>query len=97
MISPEDFKDIVRSWAEKIGVTVKELHMRKMTRKWASCSSKGRITFDPDILVLESDVQDSIIVHELLHIRYPDHGRMFKTMLKMYLKSKTMMDIPLKE
>ncbi|MHA1223499.1 MAG: YgjP-like metallopeptidase domain-containing protein, partial [Candidatus Heimdallarchaeaceae archaeon] len=50
-------------------------------------SSRGRLTFDPSILEKERDFQDRFIVHELLHIRYPNHGKMFKQMLETYLRN----------
>jgi len=60
-----------------------------MRRKWASCSStRGRITFDPELLQQEDPFQDEAIVHELLHLRYPSHNRLFKQMLLLYLKKR---------
>ena len=58
-----------------------------MRRKWASCSARGRITFDPELLQQEDPFQDEAIVHELLHLRYPSHNRLFKQML-LYLKKR---------
>jgi len=89
MIDVSQLKEEVWRWAEKIGVSPKEVHVRKMRRKWASCSSKGRLTFSYDLLAQPEDFRDYVIVHELLHLRYPNHGKMFKTLLKMYLKSQT--------
>jgi predicted metal-dependent hydrolase len=85
MISPASFKDEVRIWAATIGVEAREIHIRKMKRKWASCSSRGRLTFDPEILGLPRNDRDEKIVHELLHLKYPNHGRMFRVMLNAYL------------
>ena len=45
MISINDFKKEVLAWAEKVQVKPAEIHVRKMRRKWASCSNKGRLTF----------------------------------------------------
>jgi predicted metal-dependent hydrolase len=45
MITVQDFKKEVLSWAEEIGVKPKEIHVRTMKKKWASCSSKGRVSF----------------------------------------------------
>ncbi len=86
MASREEFTERVERWSTKIGVDYKEIHFRHMKRKWASCSTRGRLTFDPDILTRDMDFQDKSIVHELLHLRYPNHGKMFKQMLITYLK-----------
>ncbi|MEJ5339592.1 MAG: M48 family metallopeptidase, partial [Aquificaceae bacterium] len=63
------------------------VHFRKMKRKLASCSSRGRLTFDVSLLEEDREKVSYVIVHELLHLRYPDHGKLFKHMLKAYLKS----------
>jgi predicted metal-dependent hydrolase len=85
MISHEELRLEVEKWAEEIGVEFKEIQMRAMKRKWASCSSKGRLTFSEDLLKEPKEVRDKVIVHELLHLRYPNHGKMFNTMLSTYL------------
>ena len=84
MITPESFKNLVREWAETCGVTVQEIHLRKMRNKWASCSSRGRLTFDRAILRQPKNERQKIIVHELLHLKYPNHGKMFKALLAAY-------------
>lgn len=86
MITPEEFKADVRVWAEEIGVEPREIHIRKMTRKWASCSSKGRLTFDTSLLDETDEVRSRTILHELLHLKYPNHGRLFNILLNIYLK-----------
>lgn len=85
-MSREEFLRLVYLWAERIGVKerIKEVHIRPMKRKLASCSRRGRLTFDPS--VLEKDTKDEIIVHELLHLRYPHHGKRFKRLLQAYLQ-----------
>jgi predicted metal-dependent hydrolase len=79
------FKESVRRWAERIGVRPKEIHVRTMTTKWASCSTAGRVTFSMDVLRTERDWQEYVIVHELLHLQIPNHGRLFKAMLGAFL------------
>lgn len=85
---PEEFKSKVFGWAGIIKVKPKEIHFRKMKNKLASCSSKGRITFDKSVLECDEAKTDEIIVHELLHLRYPVHNKMFHVALKMYLNNK---------
>jgi predicted metal-dependent hydrolase len=83
-----DFKKEVHNWAEDIGVSPKEVHLRKMTRKWASCSSKGRLTFSYDLLDETYAKRANAIVHELLHLKYPNHGQMFNSLLIAHLSKK---------
>jgi|SRR5579875_1890460 len=83
---PKDlFKAEVRAWALRIGVEPKELHIRSMKRKWASCSSRGRLTFDVELLTESAAFRREVIVHELLHLKIPNHGALFRSLLKAYL------------
>ncbi|MEM3333730.1 MAG: M48 family metallopeptidase [Thermoplasmata archaeon] len=86
MISKNDFKNEVIFLAKEVGVEPKEIHIRKMKRKWASCSSKGRLTFDYALLEEPINERYRKILHELLHLKYPNHGKMFNMMLETYLR-----------
>ncbi len=81
----EVFKAEVSAWAKKIGVEVKQVHVRPMSKKWASCSSKGRLTFNTALLEEPAAFRREVIVHELLHLKVPNHGKVFKALLKAYL------------
>ena len=74
MMDVAEFKREVRRWADRVGVVPKEIHVRRMKRKWASCSSKGRLTFSYDLLEQPKDFRAYVIVHELLHLtEVPGH------------------------
>jgi hypothetical protein len=88
MITVPDFKKEVLHLAEEIVVSPKEIHVRSMSRKWASCSSRGRLTFAYALLNEPLDVRTKVIVHELLHMKYPNHGKMFKTLFISYVSKK---------
>jgi predicted metal-dependent hydrolase len=79
------FKAEVRAWARRIGVEPKEVHLRPLTRKWASCSSRGRLTFDEGLLRQPAAFRREVIVHELLHLKVPNHGSLFRSLLRAYL------------
>ena len=87
-MSVVDFKEEVMEWAKEVRVTPKEIHIRKMNRKWASCSKKGRLTFSLALLKEPKGVKARAIVHELLHMKYPNHGKMFNTLLNVHLRNK---------
>lgn len=84
-IEKNGFKDRVREWAEKLGIEVRSIAIRDMTTKWASCSSSGIMTFDVDLLDIPEDLQDYVIVHELLHFHVPNHGRLWKSLMRAHL------------
>jgi len=86
LVPVEIFKSEVRTWARRLGVTPKEIHIRPMKRKWASCSSTGRLTFSTDLLRQTAQFRAEVIVHELLHLKIPNHGPLFKALLKAYLQ-----------
>jgi predicted metal-dependent hydrolase len=79
------FKSEVATWAERIGVKPVLVTVRSMTRKWGSCSSEGRLTFDRDLLHQPARFRAEVIVHELLHIKYPNHGKAFRALARAYL------------
>ena len=56
-----------------------------MTRKWGSCSSWGIVTLAADLAERPPAFQDFVIAHELLHLRVPNHGRLFKALLSAHL------------
>ena len=85
MMTAEEFKQDVLTWAQHIGVEPKEIHIRQMTRKWGSCSTRGRLTFDKSLLVENEEKRLRVIIEELLHMKIPNHGKMFKSMLNAYL------------
>ncbi len=53
------------------------LALRRMTRRWGSCSSKGRILMNTHAVKLPQRLVDYILMHELCHVRVPNHGRAF--------------------
>ena len=75
----------VQSWAQRIGVEPKEVHVRPMKRKWASCSSNGRLTFNTELLHEPAAFRAEVVVHELLHLKVPNHGKLFRALLRAYL------------
>jgi predicted metal-dependent hydrolase len=82
------FKAEVARWAEQIGVRPKEVHLRSMKRKWASCSSNGRLTFDTGLLRQPVPFRSHVIVHELVHLKVPNHGRLFRSLVRAHLSSR---------
>ncbi len=82
----------VEAWAKRIGVHPREVRLRAMMRKWASCSTKGCVTFNNDLLRQPARFRAEAIVHELLHLKVPNHGKLFRALLRSYLSSTDRLD-----
>lgn len=80
-----DFKATVNTWASRVGVRPARVQIQHMTRKWASCSSNGTLSFNRELLEKERQFGEAVIVHELLHLRIPNHGKLFKSLFQAYL------------
>lgn len=71
----------VAHWTERLKVSPRQIRVQRMTRKWGSCSVTGTVTFARDLALREQGFQDFVIAHELLHLRVPNHSRMFKAFM----------------
>ena len=81
----EKFKSNIFKWAEKLDVEPKDIHLRFMKNKWASLSQNGRLTFNTKLFKMERELCDYVIVHELLHMKIPNHGKLFKSLMFVFL------------
>jgi predicted metal-dependent hydrolase len=80
-----DFKAYVHDYALKMNISVKSLSLRPMKNKWASCSTDGNLNFNKELLDMEKDLGEYVIVHELLHFNVPNHGKLWKSLMRAYL------------
>lgn len=81
----QELRDAVKSWAKKMGVQVPQIHVRPLKNKWGSISTKGRMTLNAQLLELPKELGEFVIVHELVHILSPNHGKVFKCFMDAYL------------
>ena len=79
------FKARVTAWARELRVKPRVIRLQRMRRKWASCSTAGWVSFSTRLLRQPRDFQDYVIVHELLHLKVPNHGRLFKGLMRIHL------------
>jgi predicted metal-dependent hydrolase len=79
-----ELREEVRRWAREIGVKPARVQVQRMTTKWASCSRRGRICLSKDLLSKDAAFREVVIVHELLHLIVPNHGKLFRSLLSAY-------------
>src|SRR6266567_7784447 len=81
----DDLRWAARNWATRIGVKPARIQVRAMQTKWASISTTGSITLDLGLLKLPKELGEFVIVHELVHLLAPNHGRVFKSFMYAYM------------
>ncbi len=79
------FQRLVAAWAKKIHAEPSRIRFQKMTRKWASCSTSGQITVNTALFAKPRKFQEAVIVHELVHLLVPNHGKLFKSMFLSFM------------
>lgn len=75
----------VALWSARLKVKARVVRVQRMTRKWGSCSTTGIVTLADDLAARPASFQDYVVVHELLHLRVPNHGRVFKALLSAHV------------
>lgn len=53
------------------------LIVRRIRTRWGSCSDAGRILMNVDAVKLPPGCLDYVLMHELCHLKFPDHARGF--------------------
>lgn len=84
--SSEEIRWLAREWSTRLGVRLSGVFLTKMSQKWASISTSGRrLTLNSELLELPKELGEYCIVHELVHLLAPNHGKVFKSFLHAYL------------
>lgn len=91
MMTPA-FRARVMHWSAQLKVRPAQIRIQAMSRKWASCSSQGRVTFCRDLIQQPAGFQDYVIAHELLHMRIRNHGKLFAATLRAHLRGNPWLD-----
>ncbi len=71
-------KDRVTSWIPMMGRNeMPRVLVREQRARWGSCSSDGTLRFSWRLAMVEPDLVDSVVVHELAHLDVMNHSPAF--------------------
>jgi hypothetical protein len=68
---------LAREEAGRIGVEYRRIRIAGQRTLWGSCSSRGTLSFNWRLALAPSEVLDYVVVHELCHLRVPNHSPRF--------------------
>ena len=82
--------DRLAELATRYGFTYNRVAIKHNASNWGSCSTKGNINLNLNIVRLPKVLQDYVLIHELCHLRHPDHGHGFHLLLEHLLTDNIM-------
>ena len=77
---------LLPEWERKMGVRAGGIRYREMKSRWGSCNPRtGMITLNTMLARTPKECAEYVLVHELTHLRHPDHSPAFHRELKSLL------------
>lgn len=68
--------------AAQHGFTYNKVFIKNNVSNWGSCSSLKNINLNLRLVTLPQELQDYVMLHELCHLRYLNHGKEFHALLE---------------
>ncbi len=63
--------------AQQYGFEYHQVSIRGQKTRWGSCSHRNNISLNMKLILLPPELMDYVILHELVHTRYKNHGMDF--------------------
>lgn len=78
--------ELLDIWASRIGVEVREWHIKRMRTKWGTCNyTAHRIWLSLALAEKPVECVEYVVVHELCHLLEPSHSARFWGYVERYL------------
>jgi len=73
---------LTKKWSKTMAVTPEHISFRYSKKRWGSCSSTHRISFNYHLVKLSSSLIEYVVIHELAHITFQNHSKDFWRLVK---------------
>ena len=68
--------------AAQHGFSYNQVRIKHNVSNWGSCSVKKNINLNLNLMRLPAELQDYVMLHELCHLKYMNHGKEFHALLE---------------
>lgn len=73
---------LIDKWQSVLGVSVSAYFLQRMKTKWGGCNHRTRtIRLNTELVKKPKDLLEYVVVHEMMHLIEPTHGRRFIDLL----------------
>lgn len=72
----------LKELAELNGFRYNQVRIKHNVSNWGSCSVKGNINLNLNLMRLPEELRDYVMLHELCHLKHLNHGPEFHTLLE---------------
>ena len=73
----QDILNKVLPLFKRYGISTPDLLIRYMPTRWGSCTVKGKVILNPDLVKAPKGSIEYVIIHELCHLVHHNHTRAF--------------------
>ena len=80
--------------ASRYGFTYNKVTIKHNSTNWGSCSTRGNINLNLNIVRLPHPLRDYILLHELCHLKHHDHSHAFHLLLEHVLTDNLLSRLP---
>lgn len=77
--------DLCYAKAKNLNVQFPKIKLKKMSKRWGSCSKSGDILLNTELIRAPLYSIDYVIMHELCHLKVHSHSRQYFKLLSKYM------------
>jgi len=78
-------KERINKYEAITGLKVKSVKITSAKRRWGSCTQEGNINFSFRLIMCPIEVVDYVVLHEIIHLIYPNHSKDFYNCIKLFM------------
>ena len=78
------FLETTVRWAEKMNCAFDSVSVSNAKTRWGSCTFDNKIRLTFRLIYAPQEIIDYVVIHELAHTKYKNHGKLFWDMVERY-------------
>jgi len=76
-------------FSDRLGIHYNKVYIRMQKTKWASCSSRGNLSFNLILVSLPEELIEYVVLHEIIHFKESTHNKNFWELVRRYIPDYT--------